>query len=96
MGARPWAHQAADELVATGSTVLRAGASPTTQLTPRELQIALHLVDGKTIREAAAALFLSPKTVEYHLRHVYTKLGIESRAQLIERMQSASTVAGGV
>ena len=40
------------------------------------------LVDGRTTRDAAAALFLSPKTVEYHLRKVYTKLGIGSRAEL--------------
>jgi DNA-binding CsgD family transcriptional regulator len=42
------------------------------------------LVQGRTTREAAAALFLSPKTVEYHLRKVYTKLGIGSRAELAE------------
>jgi DNA-binding CsgD family transcriptional regulator len=51
-------------------------------LTPQELQIARMLGSGRTTREAAAALFLSPKTVEYHLRHVYSKLGIRSRAEL--------------
>lgn len=40
------------------------------------------LTEGRTTREAAAALFLSPKTVEYHLRKVYTKLGISSRGEL--------------
>jgi DNA-binding CsgD family transcriptional regulator len=40
------------------------------------------LAEGRTTRQAAAALFLSPKTVEYHLRHVYTKLAIASRAEL--------------
>ena len=40
------------------------------------------LAAGRTTREAAAALFLSPKTVEYHLRHVYVKLGLRSRAEL--------------
>ena len=44
--------------------------------------MSLLLADGRTTREAAAALFLSPKTVEYHLRKVYTKLGIGSRAEL--------------
>jgi DNA-binding CsgD family transcriptional regulator len=87
LGARPWADEAASELAATGATVLRSGANPTSLLTPRELQIALHLAGGRTTRETAAALFLSPKTVEYHLRHVYTKLGIESRTQLVARMQ---------
>ena len=52
------------------------------ELTPQELQIALLLTAGKTTRETAAALFLSPKTVEYHLRHVYQKLGIHSRDEL--------------
>ena len=51
-------------------------------LTPRELQVALVLADGHTIREAAAKLFLSPKTVDHHLQHVYRKLAIDSRAAL--------------
>ncbi len=55
-------------------------------LTPQELQISLLLSEGSTTREVAAALFLSPKTVEYHLRKVYTKLGIRSRAELAEAL----------
>jgi DNA-binding CsgD family transcriptional regulator len=81
LGARPWADLAAVELEATGETVARRGDERAT-LTPRELQIALLLAEGRTTRETAAALFLSPKTVEYHLRHVYVKLGIASRAEL--------------
>ena len=52
------------------------------ELTPQELQIALLLAAGRTTREAAAALFLSPKTIEYHLRNVYRKLDIHSREEL--------------
>ena len=73
LGARPWADLAAAELEATGETVARRGGDEREALTPRELQIALLLAEGRTTRETAAALFLSPKTVEYHLRHVYTE-----------------------
>ena len=64
----------------------RRGKGTADQLTPAELQIAQLLAEGRTTREAAAALFLSPKTVEYHLRHVYTKLDITSRAELARRL----------
>ncbi|MFL6027335.1 MAG: AAA family ATPase [Friedmanniella sp.] len=94
LGALPWAERSADELVATGTTALRAGASASSQLTPRELQVALLLVDGRTIRDAAAALFLSPKTVEYHLRHVYTKLDVGSRAALVDRLGPSEALLG--
>lgn len=80
LGARSWAEVAQAELEATGETV--RGVADTDHLTPQELQIGLLLGRGKTTREAASALFLSPKTVEYHLRHIYTKLGIRSRAEL--------------
>ena len=53
------------------------------ELTPQELQIARLLADRRTTREAAAAIFVSPKTVEYHLGHVYRKLGIHSRDELV-------------
>jgi len=53
------------------------------ELTPQELQIARLLADGKTTRETAAAVFISPKTVEYHLRHIYSKLRIHSRDELV-------------
>ena len=56
------------------------------QLTSQELQIARLLAEGRTTREAAAAAFLSPKTIEYHLRNVYRKLDVRSRAELSESM----------
>ena len=90
LGARPWAEAAADELAATGMTVTRPGRSPRDELTPRELRIAVLLAEGRTTRQVAGMLFLSPKTVEYHLRHVYTKLGIDSRAQLAGQVLGAS------
>jgi DNA-binding CsgD family transcriptional regulator len=82
LGATPWAEQARSELAATGETARRRDPSTLDDLTPQELQVALLLAEGRTTRQAAAALFLSPKTVEYHLRNVYRKLGIASRDQL--------------
>ncbi|MBV9735686.1 MAG: AAA family ATPase [Acidisphaera sp.] len=90
LDARPWADRARAELAATGETRRPRDASGINELTPQELQIALLLAGGKTTRETAAALFLSPKTVEYHLRHVYSRLGIHSRDELTERMRQAS------
>ena len=83
LGAAPWADTAARELAATGETVHRRKGTAI-DLTPQERQIAQLLAHGHTTREAAAALFISPKTVEYHLRHIYLKLGVRSRAALAE------------
>jgi DNA-binding NarL/FixJ family response regulator len=89
LGAEPWAERARLELAATGETARKRDPSTLDQLTPRELQIALDLASGLTTREAAAKLYLSPKTVEYHLRSVYRKLGIASRAELAEAFARA-------
>jgi DNA-binding CsgD family transcriptional regulator len=88
LGAARWAEVAAAELAATGETVRRAESGWRATLTPQELQVSLLLAEGRTTREAAAALFLSPKTVEYHLRKVYLKLGIHSRAELADAISS--------
>lgn len=86
LGAVPWAEQAATELAATGEAVVRAGGRALDALTPQELRISQLLAAGRTTREAATELFLSPKTVEYHLRHVYTKLNIHSRPELVDAL----------
>ncbi len=70
-------------------TVRRRDPTTTDDLTPQELQIAVLLAGGKTTRETATALFLSPKTIEYHLRHIYQKLAIHSREEL-RRMLTVS------
>lgn len=88
LGAAGWADQAAMELKATGETARRRVPSTADELTPQERQIALLLADGQSIREVAARLFLSPKTVEYHLRKVYTKLGIHSRTELVDALNN--------
>jgi DNA-binding CsgD family transcriptional regulator len=88
LGAAPWAERARLELQATGETARRRQPSTLDQLTPQELRIALALADGKTMRAAAAELFLSPKTIEYHLRNTYRKLGIRSRAELLHALET--------
>ena len=82
LGADPWSEMARAELAATGETARRRDVTTLNDLTPQELQIALSLAGGRTTRETAAALFLSPKTIEYHLRNVYRKLSIGSRSEL--------------
>jgi DNA-binding CsgD family transcriptional regulator len=86
LGPSPWADAAGAELAATGETAHRRAPWTLGELTPQELQIGLLLAGGKTTREAAAALFLSPKTIEYHLRSVYRKLGINSREALAQAL----------
>jgi DNA-binding CsgD family transcriptional regulator len=88
LGATPWAELARLELQATGETARRRDASAVEALTPQELRIAMVLAEGRTTREAAAQLFLSPKTIEYHLRSAYRKLGICSRDQLAKALAS--------
>ncbi len=82
LGAEPWSEMARAELAATGETARRRDATTLNDLTPQELQIALSLAGGRTTRETATALFLSPKTIEYHLRNIYRKLSIGSRSEL--------------
>ena len=86
LGAVPWAELARAELAATGETARRRHPASLTELTPQELQIALRIAAGLTTREVAAALFLSPKTIEYHLRNIYRKLAVTSRAELAAAM----------
>ena len=79
----PWEERARSELRATGETARRRDPSTRDQLTPQELQIAHLVSEGKTNREIGAQLFLSPRTIDYHLRKVFSKLEIASRADLV-------------
>ena len=80
--AEPWAERARAELRATGETARKRDPSTVDQLTPQELQIARFVAEGLSNKEVAAQLFLSPRTIEHHLRHVFAKLGVKSRTQL--------------
>lgn len=84
--ADPWTALAERELRAAGfDTPVRRGHEPVA-LTERETQIAVLVTKGHTNREVAAALFLSDKTVEYHLSHIYAKLSVRSRVELASRL----------
>lgn len=86
LGARPWVARAAAELAATGEHVQQADPGGLRDLTPHELQLALLVAQGATNKEAGATLFISPKTVEAHLHHIYVKLGLRSRTELAHHL----------
>jgi DNA-binding CsgD family transcriptional regulator len=81
-GAEPWAERARAELRATGETARKRDSSTLDQLTAQELQTARYVAAGLSNKEVAAQLFLSPRTIDAHLRNVFAKLGIKSRTQL--------------
>jgi DNA-binding CsgD family transcriptional regulator len=88
LGAEPWAERARAELRASGETARRRNPSSLDDLTPQELQVAREIASGATYRKAAENLFLSPKTIEFHLRKVYRKLDVASRQELAGRLET--------
>ena len=85
LDAGPWVERARRELRASGGR-LRRREEARDELTPQELQVALQVADGKSNKEVAAAMFLSPKTVEFHLGRIFRKLGVNSRTELARRI----------
>jgi DNA-binding CsgD family transcriptional regulator len=81
LGAVLWAERAQAEVASVSGRRPSHGA-----LTPGELRVAELVADGHSNKEVAAELFLSPQTVESHLKHIYAKLGIRSRTQLARRL----------
>jgi DNA-binding CsgD family transcriptional regulator len=90
VGALPFAERARRELRAAGAIARAPERSEESELTPHELRIAQLVAQGLTNREAAAALFVSTKTVEHHLRNVFRKLGVRRRAELARRVATGS------
>jgi DNA-binding CsgD family transcriptional regulator len=86
MGLRSFAGRARTELGATGEHVSKHEVGTPEELTPQEAQIAALVSRGEANREIATQLFVSPSTVEYHLRKVFRKLGVTSRTQLAHRV----------
>jgi DNA-binding CsgD family transcriptional regulator len=82
MGLEAFAERTRLELAAKGETVRQRSLEKSLKLTPQELQIARMVAAGHTNPEIGARLFLSPRTVEWHLGKVFAKLGVASRRQL--------------
>jgi DNA-binding CsgD family transcriptional regulator len=93
MGAAGFAERARRELLATGETVRKRTPGADRELTPQEMQIAVRACDGMTNREIGAELFLSARTVEWHLHKVCAKLGVTSRRQLPDALPGAAAAA---
>jgi DNA-binding CsgD family transcriptional regulator len=93
IGTRLWAERARDELRATGETVRKRDQAMLETLTPQERRVARLVADGASNKDVAAQLFLSSRTVEYHLGKVFTKLGVTSRVELA-RLPLESALAG--
>lgn len=83
IGALTWAERAQGELRATGESARTPETAALSELTPQELRVTLAVGEGLTNREIAAQLFLSPRTVDYHLRKVFQKTDVTSRAELM-------------
>jgi DNA-binding CsgD family transcriptional regulator len=88
MGAEAFAERARRELLATGDTVRKRTVQTVSELTAQEAHIARLAVDGRTNVEIGAQLYLSTRTVEWHLGKVYTKLGVGSRRELRRALAS--------
>jgi DNA-binding CsgD family transcriptional regulator len=93
MGMEAFAERARRELLATGETVRKRTVATLDELTPQEVQVARLAVGGQTNPEIAAQLFLSPRTVEWHLRKVFGKLGVGSRKELRAALSDAGPSA---
>jgi DNA-binding CsgD family transcriptional regulator len=93
MGAEAFAERARRELLATGETVRKRTVEAPDVLTAQEAQIARLAAGGHTNPEIGGQLFISPRTVEYHLRKVFTKLGISSRRELRGALRGSEAAA---
>jgi DNA-binding CsgD family transcriptional regulator len=81
-----FAERARRDLLATGETVRKRNVESYDELTAQEAQVARRAADGHTNPEIGAQLFISPRTVEWHLRKVFTKLNVTSRRELREAL----------
>ena len=94
LGASPSVDRCDRELASTRPRAGRPPGGQSGQLTPREAWVARLVCEGKRNREVATELVVSENTVEYHLKHIYAKLGIASRSELIIRLGAGATSVG--
>jgi DNA-binding CsgD family transcriptional regulator len=93
MGTEAFAERAARELLATGEKVRKRAAESLYELTAHEAQIARLAAEGQTNAEIGAQLFLSPRTVEWHMRKVFMKLGVRKRRELRDALPRSDPAA---
>jgi DNA-binding NarL/FixJ family response regulator len=93
LGAARWAERARSELRASGETARKRDPTTRAELTPQELQIASFVAEGLSNKDVATQLFLSPRTIDAHLRNVFAKLGLTSRTQLVRALRSDQETA---
>ncbi len=91
LGAAPWAEKAARELRSSGGRARRGPRARSDELTPQQMQIATMVAEGRTNKSIATSLFLSPKTIEFHLGHVYRKLNVSNRTELAGSLRTPSS-----
>jgi DNA-binding CsgD family transcriptional regulator len=91
--AAPWAERARAALASCGEIAHRRAPRAVDLLTPQELQVVRLVAEGARNRDVAARLFLSPKTVEYHLRNTFRKLEVRSRTELIARLAAEGSLS---
>jgi len=89
MGADGFADQARHELAATGETARRRSVDTLLELTAQEAHIARLAAEGRTNPEIAAQLYVSPRTVEWHMSKIFTKLGVSSRRRLGQALRTS-------
>jgi len=96
IGAGAFAQRARNELIAAGADVRSATTERRNDLTPQEVQIARLATEGRTNPDIGGMLFISPRTVEWHLGKVFAKLGISSRKELGSAMSLLSFAESGL
>jgi DNA-binding CsgD family transcriptional regulator len=94
--ADPWAERVRTELRASGETARKRDSSTLAELTPQEVQVAGFVAQGLSNKEVASRLFLSPRTIDAHLRNVFAKLQVTSRTQLARHLLAGDGLGDAV